>query len=133
MIRIAIIEDVPVDSETIKALIQNSMDAEVRQAFTKEDAETLLKSETFDLVIMDVELGSGAKNRYAGLGLLSDIRANWPTIVVSGMPEENLRGLALTLHAYDFIPKPIEEQDLINTIEHALTWAKSDVARDLAA
>ena len=67
MTRIAIVEDVPVDSETIKKLIQNSMDAEVRQAFTKEDAETLLRTEQFDLVIMDVELGTGAKNRYAGL------------------------------------------------------------------
>lgn len=114
MIRIAIIEDEHVDSENIKALILNSLDAEVRQAFTKADAERLLNEERFDLVIMDVELGGGARNRYAGLGLLSDIRANWPTIVVSGMPEENLRGLALTLHAYDFIAKPVDEQDLIN-------------------
>lgn len=131
MIRIAIIEDEHVDSENIKALILNSLDAEVRQAFTKADAERLLNEERFDLVIMDVELGGGARNRYAGLGLLSDIRANWPTIVVSGMPEENLRGLALTLHAYDFIAKPVDEQDLINKIEHALAWSRSEASRDL--
>jgi len=131
MTRIAIIEDEQVDSENLRALIQGSLEAEVRQAFTKAEAERLLTEEKFDLVIMDVELGGGPKNRYAGLGLLSDIRASWPTIVVSGMPEENLRGLSLTLHAYDFIAKPVDEQDLINKIEHALKWASSDAGKDL--
>ncbi|WP_322595368.1 response regulator transcription factor [Acidovorax sp.] len=131
MIRIAIIEDVQEDSDNLKALILNSLQADVRQAYTKAEAETLLKEEKFDLVLMDIELGTGAKNRYAGLGLLSDIRANWPTIVVSGMPEDNLRGLALTLHAYDFIAKPVDEQDLINKIEHALEWSNSEAGKDL--
>lgn len=132
MIRIAIIEDVREDSDSLKALVQSSLEAEVRQAFNKAEAETLLKEEKFDLVIMDIELGTGPKNRYAGLGLLSDIRASWPTIVVSGMPEDNLRGLALTLHAYDFIAKPVDERDLINKIEHALEWSSSDAGRDLS-
>lgn len=133
MIRIAIIEDVREDSDNLKALIHSSLEAEVRQAFNKAEAESLLKGGRFDLVIMDIELGTGPKNRYAGLGLLSDIRANWPTIVVSGMPEDNLRGLALTLHAYDFIAKPVDERDLINKIEHALEWSRSDASKDLVA
>lgn len=131
MTRIAIIEDVREDSDNLKALIHSSLEAEVRQAFNKAEAESLLKDEKFDLVIMDIELGVGPKNRYAGLGLLSDIRASWPTIVVSGMPEDNLRGLALTLHAYDFIAKPVDEQDFINKIEHALEWASSEAGKDL--
>ncbi|VVD59137.1 transcriptional regulator [Pandoraea horticolens] len=131
MIHIAIIEDVREDSDNLKALIHGSLEAEVRQAFNKAEAESLLKGGKFDLVIMDIELGAGPKNRYAGLGLLSDIRANWPTIVVSGMPEDNLRGLALTLHAYDFIAKPVDERDLINKIEHALEWSRSDAGKDL--
>jgi len=131
MTRIAIIEDVREDSDNLKALIQSSLEAEVRQAFNRTEAETLLKDEKFDLVIMDIELGAGPKNRYAGLGLLSDIRASWPTIVVSGMPEDNLRGLALTLHAYDFIAKPVDERDLINKVEHALKWSSSEVGKDL--
>lgn len=131
MIRIAIIEDVPEDSENLKALILNSLKADVRQAFNKAEAEALLQEGKFDLVLMDIELGTGPKNRYAGLGLLSDVRASWPTIVVSGMREDNLRGLALTLHAYDFIAKPVDEQDLINKIEHALEWSSSEAGRDL--
>lgn len=132
MTRIAIIEDVREDSDNLKALIQGSLKAEISQAFNKVDAEALLKSERFDLVIMDIELGAGVKNRYAGLGLLSDLRASWPTIVVSGMPEDNLRDMALTLHAYDFIAKPVDERDLINKIEHALEWSNSEAGKDLS-
>jgi len=132
MKRIAIIEDVRQDSDILKALIEDSFDAQVEQAFNKAEAEALLRDGRFDLVIMDIELGSGAKNRYAGSGLLSDIRATWPTLVVSGMPEDNLRSLALTLHAYDFIAKPVDERDLINKIEHAFEWFKDDVSSELA-
>lgn len=131
MIRIAIIEDEPIDSDNIKKLVAGSLGAEVKQAFNRADAEELLTTEKFDLVIMDVELGSGSKNRFAGLGLLADIPATWPTIVVSGMPEENiLRGMSLVLHAYDFISKPIDEADLINKIERALEWYRSNGAKD---
>ena len=98
MIRIAIIEDEHIDSDNIKKLVEESLGAEVKQAFNRGDAEALLSTEKFDLVIMDVELGSGSKNRFAGLGLLADVPATWPTIVVSGMPEENiLRGLSIEL------------------------------------
>lgn len=132
MKRIAIIEDVREDSDFLKKLIENSFDALVEQAFNKEDAETLLQDGRFDLVIMDIELGSGVKNRYAGLGLLSDIRATWPTLVVSGTSEDNLRNLALTLHAFDFIAKPVDERDLINKIEHAFNWYKADTVNDFS-
>jgi DNA-binding response OmpR family regulator len=132
MYRIAIIEDVPVDSDRLKTLITDSLDAEVLQAYSKAEAEKLLAAEKLDLVIMDIELGAGPKDRYAGLGLLSDMRGKtWPTIVVSGMPEENLRGLALTLHAYEFIPKPVDDQDFIHKVEHALAWESTDAGKDL--
>lgn len=130
MTRIAIIEDEIVDSNTMRRLIEESMTVEVRQAFNKADAEDLLSKEKFDLVIMDIELGPGSKNRYAGLGLLSDVRASWPTIVVSGVGEENLRGLSLTLHAYDFIGKPVDEIDFVSKVERALAWSRTDAGKD---
>lgn len=132
MYRIAIIEDVAVDSERLKALICESFEAEVLQAFTKAEAEALLGRETLDLVVMDIELGPGARDRYAGLGLLSDLRDKpWPTIVVSGMPEGNLRNLALTLHAYEFVAKPVDDQDFVHKVEHALNWDRGDAGKDL--
>lgn len=130
MHRIAIIEDVAVDSERLKTLIEESLDAVVFQAHTRPEAEDLLRNTALDLVIMDIELGTGVKNRYAGFGLLSDMRdKTWPTIVVSGGREGNLHGLALTLHAYEFVSKPWDDQDLIHKIEHALQWTKADADR----
>lgn len=132
MYRIAIVEDITVESERLKALINETFEAEVLQAFTKAEAEELLCREVLDLVIMDIELGPGARNRYAGLGLLSDMRdKRWPTIVVSGMPEGNLRNLALTLHAYEFMAKPVDDQDFIHKVEHALSWDRGDRGKDL--
>lgn len=61
MTRIAIIEDVREDSDNLKALIHSSLEAEVRQAFNKAEAESLLKEEKFDLVIMDIELELGRR------------------------------------------------------------------------
>lgn len=132
MYRIAIVEDVAIESERLKGLICESFDAEVLQAFTTAEAEELLGRETLDLVVMDIELGTGPKNRYAGLRLLSDMRDKpWPTIVVSGMPESNLRGLALTLHAYEFVAKPVDDQDFVHKVEHALNWDRGDPGQDL--
>ena len=133
MPRIAIIEDVAIDSDRLKSLIEQSIEgAEVLQAHTRAQAKELLSNEKLDLVVMDVELGHGPKDRHAGLGLLSEMRnMDWPTIVVSGVPEENLRSLALTLSAYEFIAKPVEDQDFIHKVEHALAWEKSDLGRDL--
>lgn len=132
MYRIAIIEDVAIESERLKALICQSFDAEVLQAFTKAEAEELLSREVLDLVVMDIELGMGPKDRYAGLGLLSEMRDKpWPTIVVSGVAEGNLRGLALTLHAYEFVAKPVDDQDFVHKVEHALNWDRGDPGKDL--
>lgn len=132
MYRIAIVEDVLIDSDRLKSLIEDSMEAQVLQAFSRIEAERLLSSEQLDLVIMDIELGGGPKNRYGGLTLLSEMRGKtWPTIVVSGMPEENLRGVALSLHAYEFIAKPVDDHDFIHKVEHALAWENSEVGRDL--
>lgn len=132
MYRIAIIEDVRIDNDHLKSLIETCIEAEVFQAFDRVGAERLLESEKLDLVIVDIELGGGPKNRYAGLTLLSEMRdRECPTIVVSGMPEENLRGVALSLHAYEFIVKPIDDHDFLHKVEHALARESSDAGKDL--
>ena len=132
MPRIAIVEDDPVTNDRLRTLIQDSMRAVVEQAFDRVQAERLLPSYRWDLVVMDIDLGQGPKNRYAGLSLLAQLgRSMCPTIVVSGMPEENLQDVALSLHAYEFIAKPINDLDFIHKVEHALAWETSDAGKDL--
>lgn len=132
MPRIAIVEDDPATNQRLRTLIEGSMEAEVVQAFDRTQAEQLVLSARWDLVVMDIDLGQGPKNRYAGLALLAQLgRSGCPTIVVSGMPEENLQDVALSLHAYEFIAKPINDLDFIHKVEHALAWETSDPGTDL--
>lgn len=132
MPRIAIVEDDPATNDRLRALLEESMEAVVTQAFDRTQAEQLLSSSRWDLVVMDIDLGHGPKNRYAGLALVAQLgRSGCPTIVVSGMPEENLQDVALSLHAYEFIAKPINDLDFIHKVEHALAWEASDAGKDL--
>jgi DNA-binding response OmpR family regulator len=124
MLKVAIIED---DESTNKHLCQliSGYDVEVVPAYTREDAIKLVKSQRFDVVIVDVDLGPGPKEKYAGFEILTLLNgAQTVTLVVSGAPHPNLQELAISLQAYDFIGKPIPELSFINKFEHALKTAQ---------
>jgi DNA-binding response OmpR family regulator len=120
---IAVVEDDKSTNDKLRSLLETISDVQVEQAFDMEGAEALIGGQRFDLVILDIELGQGPREKHAGLKLLSQL-SGWgcPTIVVSGMPEANLQSVALSLSAYDFISKPISELDFIRKAEHALAW-----------
>ncbi len=132
MRKIAIVEDDQATNDRLKKLVESLGDVEVEQAFDRESAEKLFGSRHFDLVIVDVELGQGPKDRYGGLTLLANLKGKRTVaIVVSGVSEENLSEVALSLHAYDFIGKPIVDLDFVNKVEHALEWQReSTVTRE---
>jgi len=50
---------------------------------------------------------------------------------VSGASEENLPDIVITLQAYDFIGKPINDLNFINKVEHALHSQNNDSKKDL--
>jgi DNA-binding response OmpR family regulator len=124
MLRVAVIED---EESMNKHLVQliSGYDVHVVQAFTREQALQLVKAQRFDIVIVDVDLGPGPKEKYAGLEILSLLNGTpTVTLVVSGAPHPNLQELAISLQAYDFIGKPIPELSFINKFEHALKTAQ---------
>lgn len=133
MRRIAVIEDDQPTNDHLAKLLRTLADVHVVQAVTREAAEALISSsQQIDLAIVDIDLGQTAKNRYAGLKLIASFgKLGCPTIVVSGISEQNLHDVSLTLSAYDFIEKPITDLDFINKVEHALDWAKSNASQDL--
>src|SRR5450759_1778707 len=106
MPKIAIIEDDQATNDRLKGLVKSLEGTEVFQAFDRASAELLIASRQFDLVIVDIELGQGPKDKYGGLGILSSLGdKRTVTLVVSGMPEQNLPDVAISLRAYDFIGK----------------------------
>ncbi len=123
MRKVLIVEDDVSVNDNLKSLVLKIRDTEVRQAYNRASAEDFLRSEEFALLIADVKLGEDPRERLSGLSLLR-LLGERPTvaIIVSGMPEDMLPELAISLQAYDFISKPISGLDFINKVEHALAF-----------
>lgn len=120
MAKVAIIEDDVAFNNHLRDLI-SSYSVEIAQAFSREEAIDLINGEKFDVVIVDVDLGAGPKDKYAGFELLLTLSGQKTvSLVVSGVPQPNLQDVALSLQAYDFIGKPFPDRSFINKFEHAL-------------
>jgi DNA-binding response OmpR family regulator len=119
--KVLIVEDDPQINRKLSELIATIPDTAVTQAYDRASAEEALKSTEFALLVADVRLGESAKDRLSGFSLLRTI-GDKPTvaIIVSGMPEDMLPEMAISMQAFDFISKPINDLDFINKAEHAL-------------
>lgn len=110
--KIAVIEDDPAFSALLVKwinAIQNNLD--VHQYFTRDEAEAALAKETFDLVILDLEL---KPERNAGISIINLINKgteNAVVLVVSGLDASVYRGVIKALDAWDFLQKATFSQD----------------------
>ncbi len=122
MPRIAVIEDDPVTRESfVRWLREGVSQAEIVQCESLVDAEQSLKATRFDLIVLDIELGI---KRHAGIELMKLIDHLVPTppvLVVSGLPPEHYRGVTKALGAWDFLQKPCQAHDLVDTAVEALS------------
>ncbi len=131
MRRVVVVEDDAATNEHLKELLQAMPGVSVVQALDRTTAEAVINSNQLDLAIVDIDLGQGPKNKFAGFALLAELsKKGCTTIVVSGMPEDNLKEVSLSLSAYDFIGKPINDLDFINKVEHALAWEATEASRN---
>lgn len=130
MPNIVVVEDDVPTSDQHRKLLETLPGTQVRQAYTYEEADHLIRNGTIDLLVVDIELGGPVKGRLQGLDLLRDFGKDVTTIIVTGMPEENLRTIALKLKAYDFIRKPINEPEFLNKVGNALAFGSVTVERE---
>ena len=82
-------------------------------------AMSLLGSQQFDLVLLDIILPDGNGFRVAEL-----IRANKlpsKVIVMTGSADTENAAKGAALGVQDYIPKPFRPQNLLKSIEHALS------------
>jgi DNA-binding response OmpR family regulator len=130
MHRIALVEDDLPTSNDLRKLLETVPNTvvEVTQLFNYDSAVAAIKAERFDLLVVDIELGSQAQEHHKGLSILADHGRDCPTIIVTGMPEENLGPVAFTLRAYDFIPKPVDELKFQHRVSQALSFASNNLA-----
>ncbi len=117
MFKVAVIEDDIPTSQQLSAWIRSAHGGiQVDNWFTRDDAEAAIARETYDLVVLDIELG---RERNAGIAIINAInksRRGTPVLVVSAMPAAIYRSIMKALDAWDYLQKTtFEESDFIET------------------
>jgi DNA-binding NtrC family response regulator len=109
------------DEEMIRRSLRLVLEAEGYQVTTAANAaegRALLESEPPDCAVLDLRLGDGS-----GLDLLREGRTRHPglkAILISAHGDLESAVEALRLGAYDFIRKPFEVEEVVNTVGNAL-------------
>lgn len=131
---VAVIEDDIPTSNQLKGWIEAARPGiTVHQWFTRDEAETAIARETYDAIVLDIELG---RERHAGVALINAInkRSGTPVLVVSAMPATLYRGIMKALDAWDYLQKTtFEEADFVDTFLEILRTAKPRAAAGPAA
>ena len=110
------------DEKDMTRLLQRTLEPEINcrvsMAFSAKMAMSILEQEEFDLVICDIRMPG-----MDGFELLEHMRSNYPNLTVVmltafGNIESAVK--AIKKGAYDFIPKPFEQDEIIFKIRKAL-------------
>jgi two-component system response regulator HydG len=113
------------DEKDIRELLQeflSGQDFAVITAASGEEALGLIREEEFDLVMCDFRL-----NGLDGLDVLirtKDIRPYVPFIVITGFADLRMAVQLMRQGAYDYVTKPISTEEILKTINNALTEAE---------
>ena len=116
------IDDNPVDLNTFQGILVPRFI--LRAAKSASDALAYLNSHKADIILLDIEMPN-----ISGFEFLSDIRRipsyiTVPIIIVSGKTGQDFLDEAKRSSAFDVISKPVNPQNLIETIEKALAAKK---------
>lgn len=117
MTRVAVIEDDRPTSNQIAGWIKAAhAEVVIDQWFTRDEAESALEKQHYDVVVLDIELG---RERNAGVAIINAInkrQQGTPVLVVSAMPAAIYRSIMKALDAWDYLQKTaFEESDFIDT------------------
>ena len=130
MAKILLIEDdVPFCKLLEKFLIKKSF--EVVTAFSASEAKAKIKETNFDLIITDLRLPD-----YDGIQLMSDIKAEYPTIPVvlmTGYSDVSTAVKAIKNGAADYISKPFNPEEVLLVITNALSSEEVSPKDNLAS
>lgn len=100
----------------------------VSNIFSAKEAETILETDTFDVVLTDIRLPDKD-----GIELLQLIKAkSFPTqvILMTGYTEIKTAVNAIKMGAFDYVGKPINPDEILHTINQALHKKAKPVVTD---
>ena len=111
-----------VDDELIvREILTRSLTAEgydCRAAASAEEAEDLLRAESFPLLICDIRLPGKS-----GIDLLAAVRHERPdmaVVMLTALDDRQTAARALQLGAYGYVTKPFDQNDLFFSVANAL-------------
>lgn len=123
-VNVLVVEDELIVSKDIQNTLTKLGYHVVGSAATGEKALSLVKSETPDIVLMDIML----KGDLNGIETAKNIKANFniPVIFLTSYADEATLNKAKLAEPYGYIIKPFKEQDLQATIEMGLYKFEKD-------
>src|SRR5882762_1319070 len=117
--RVLVVDDDPALLQALPEALRLRMGSvTVDTADSGEGALNLIAARDYDVIVTDIKLPGTD-----GLGLLAEIRTrrpDTPTIMITGHGEHALAIDALRGGAYDFIQKPIDRDDFVGALNHAI-------------
>ena len=118
-VRVLVVDDEPKIRQFLKEVLE-LRHYEVLAAASGPEALTLLKQERVDLILLDIALP--VMSGYEVYHLLREdpATAQIPVIIVTAQAERKDRELGIEGPTYNFIPKPIEVDSLIDKVNQAL-------------
>jgi PAS domain S-box-containing protein len=122
--KILVVEDNPVIAGMIRRYLTKSDYAITGMVTTGEEAVELAGSLTPDLTLMDVQL-AGKMDGITAARLIGE-KFFIPTIYLTGSSDAETIARAASTEAYGYLLKPVQERDLIKTIEAALSKHDSE-------
>ena len=100
---------------------------EVATASNSSECLEIMATQHFDLVILDIIMPD--MDGIEVLARIKEMHKDAEVIMITGYADKNKAITTFRLNAYDFIEKPFESQEILNTIAHCLSQA--DLRRDL--
>jgi DNA-binding response OmpR family regulator len=128
---VAVIEDdLPTSNQLAGWIAAARPGIVIHQWHTRDEAEAALERESYDVVVLDIELG---RERHAGVAIINAInkrRAGTPVLVVSAMPAAIYRSIMKALDAWDYLQKTtFDEAEFVETFLEILRSAAPAAAK----
>jgi len=126
--RILLVDDEEGLRFTFEMLLKRAGYTEVCGVSSFEEARDVVSKQSCDLIISDIVL-EGA----TGIDILRHVKEtgqNCPVVMITGYPSIETATEAVRLGAFDYIPKPVKKQALLDVVGRALAFRKEQLAEE---